>query len=147
DARRVLEIVHPEHRVAQLRDPRARKRMCGELLELCRDLGLAREIRLAAPRRFDAALQDTPVCELDLDAHRVAVLRSPGGARGTLPRLDLVRERDAGAVARRLLAELADEAVALDEQRRDAEREVHLRRGDPRGAVFPAGVIERDLRA
>ena len=45
------------------------------------------------------------------------------------------------------LGELVDEAVAFEQQRRDAVGQVELRRGEALRHVLPADVIHRDLRA
>src|SRR5262245_21607265 len=73
--------------------------------------------------------------------------RAERGDGGMVHDLDLARERDAPLIVDRFGLELLDEHVALDQQRRDAEGEVELRRGQPFRPVRPADVIDRHLRA
>src|SRR5581483_8841823 len=60
---------------------------------------------------------------------------------------DALGERHAPRIALGAGLELRDEAVALEKQRRGAEREVELRGGHAGRLVFPADVIGGDLRA
>ena len=61
--------------------------------------------------------------------------------------LDLLGQRHARLVGDDRLAELVDEAVALDQQGRHAERQIELGGGEALGPVLPADVIHRHLRA
>src|SRR6266568_422475 len=145
-ARRIVELLHSEHRIAQLRRPAPLERVGGQLFELGDDLPLAREIRLAAARRLHGALKDAAVVENHLHPHAVAVFRALRADFRIGPDFDFLGERHATGIGDDGVAELIDEAIALEEERCGAESEIHLRRSEAFRPVFPAGVIDGDLR-
>ncbi len=108
---------------------------------------LARELLLAAARRLDGLGLARAVGEMHLDAHHVAQLGAARGDGGVVDHLDLGGERHAAGIGDDGVGELVDEHVAFGEQRRDAERQVHLRRGEALRPVRPADVIDGRLRA
>ena len=116
-------------------------------LNLPHDVGLAGEARFAAARRLDGLLELLAVLEPHLDAHHVAVVRAARGDRGIVQHADLFRQRDAPLVVDHLVGELIDEHVAFEQQRRDAERQVQLRRGEALRRIGPADVLDRHLRS
>src|SRR6266568_1491716 len=145
-ARRIVELLHSEHRIAQSLRPAPLERVGGQLFELGDDLLLAREIRLAAARRLHRAFQAAAVVENHLHPHAVAVFRALRADFGIGPDFDLFGEGHALRVGDDPLAELIDETIAFEQKRRRAESKVHLGRGEAFRAVFPAGVIDRHLR-
>ncbi len=88
-----------------------------------------------------------PSLKMHLDPHLVAQLGAEGGDRGVVHRLDLGGERHAAGIGDDGVGELVDEHVALGEQRRDAERQVHLRRGQALRPIRPADMVDGRLRA
>src|SRR5439155_20368646 len=63
EARRVAQLLHPEHRIAQLLRLTSLERVNRQFFELGDDLRLAREMRLAAARRLHDTLHAAPVIE------------------------------------------------------------------------------------
>ena len=116
-------------------------------VELADDVGGRGELLLAAARRDFTALEAPAVAQLDLHAHFVPVLGSFCRDRRIGEHGDALGERDAPRVALGARLELLDEAVAFEKQRRDAERQIELRRRHAGRLVLPADMIRGDLRA
>ena len=121
--------------------------MSRQFLELRDDVGRSCEVPLAAPRRFLRAFEARAAAKLHFDAHRVAVGCALRGDGRVWPDFDLFRERHALRVGDGCVGELLDAAIALQEVRGDAERQVELRGRQALRLVLPADVIRRDLRA
>src|SRR5712691_9693953 len=147
EALAVRQILQFEHSIDERGLLRPAQGVAGELAEFVDDLVFRRKKLLAAARRLARLALDRAVAEVNIDAHLVAERRAERGDGGIVHDLDLARELRARTVVDCLRLELVDEHVAFDQQRRDAERQVELRRGQSLGPVRPADVIDGDLRS
>src|SRR5262245_66222191 len=68
----ILELLEPQHRVAQSADPRFEQRLGRQLLKFFHDIAIGGELLLAAACRFHRALHLRAVPELYLHPHHVA---------------------------------------------------------------------------
>src|SRR5439155_16607325 len=119
------QLLHPEHRIAQLLRLTSLERVNRQFFELGDDLRLAREMRLAAARRLHDTLHAAPVIEHHLHPYAVAVFRALRADFRIGPDFDFFGERHAPGIGDDGVAELVDEAIALEEERRRAESEIH----------------------
>src|SRR6476646_4030215 len=95
-----------------------------QLLELGDDVGLAGKVLVTAARRLERTCKAPAIAQRDLHAHFMAMLRAFGRDGWIGGHADARGERHAARIALGARLELRDEAVALEKQRRGAEREV-----------------------
>ena len=126
--------------------PLFRHQGAGELAELIDDLCFAGEILFAAARRIANLVLDRAVAEMDFDADLVPMRRAKRGDRRIMDDAHLARKFDPGAIFDAVWRELVDKSVAGENQRGGAERQIQLRGGQPLRSIWPAGMIDGDLR-
>src|SRR5215469_11642687 len=83
---------------------------------------------------------------MDFDTHLVPMRRAKRRDRRIMNDAYLAREFDPGAIVDTVWRELFDKGIAGQNERSSAERQIQLRRGQSFRPVWPAGMIDGDLR-
>src|SRR6516225_5169847 len=142
----VRQLLEPQHYVDECVLLLRRDRRAREFAEFVNDLRFIGKTLFAATRRLAHFAFDRAIAEIDFDAHLVPVCGAQRRDGGIVHDVHLARQFNAGTIVDAVWRKFTDKDVARENKRGNAERQVELRRGQTFRPVWPAGMIDRDLR-